>query len=160
LTAITLLAVFGAFHGWQWLLLVTAGVVLAMGFVALRRCSDGGTSYRLLHPWHVTEVAQAVDAVSKWNAPVCTESKPACCADDVRVFRTSLGILISGSKLYSAAGPVSVFAMSCCDKVMDPQMASILARLILQLRHHAGSFELVQRHQSVFHLLFRANERG
>ena len=160
LAAMTLLGVFGAFDGWQWLLLATAGVALTMGVVVLRRRSDGGTRCRLLHPWHVGEVAQAVDAVSKQNAPACTKSKSACCAGDIRVFRTSLGILISGSKLYSAAGPVSVFAMSRCDQVMDRETASVLARLILQLRHHAGSFELVQRHQCVFYLLFRANERG
>lgn len=155
LAAITLLGVSGAFDGWQWLLLVTAGVVLTMGFVALRRRSDGGTRYRLLHPWHVREIAQAVDAVSKWNAPGCAGSQPACDTGDVRVSRTSLGILISGTRLYSAAGPISVFTMSRRDKVMDRETASVLARLILQLRHHAGSFELVQRHQSVFHLLLR-----
>ena len=160
LAAITLLGVIGAFDGWPWLLLATAGVALTMGFVVLRRRSDGGTRYRLLHPWHVREIAQAVDAVSRWNAPVCSGSQPACGAGDVSVFRTSLGVLISGTRLYSAAGPISVFAMSRCDKVMDRETASVLARLILQLRHHAGSFELVQRHQSVFHLLFRANERA
>jgi prolipoprotein diacylglyceryltransferase len=155
LLAITLLGVIGAFDGWQWLLLATAGVALTMGFVVLRRRSDGGTRYRLLHPWHVSEIAQAVGAVYKCNAPGCSGSQPACGAGDVRVSRTSRGILISGTRLYSAAGPISVFAMSRCDKVMDRETASILARLILQLRHHAGSFELVQRHQCVFHLLLR-----
>jgi hypothetical protein len=153
LAAMTLLGVIAAFDGWQWLLLATAGVALTMGFVVLRRRSDGGTRYRLLHPWHVREIAQAVDTVSKWNAPGCAGSQPACGAGDVRVSHTSLGILISGSRLYSSTGPISVFAMSRCDKVMDRETASILARLILKLRHHAGSFELVQRHQSVFLLL-------
>lgn len=128
-----------------WHGLLFAGMVLAMlAATALGRLRP---ERRLLHPGHVSEIAEILDELTR-TEPAPTWPAPR--ASQVRVGCTSLGCKLSGSGLH---GDVPHYALSSRDGAMTEEAARTLASLILRLRHPSGRDHLLPGNQGVFHLL-------
>lgn len=142
-----------------WHIGATVCLAAAMIVIALRRRFQRPAKYRLLHPRHVKEVAEAVELISapanestvvgQWTVMPGRDSAPA----DIRIGCTSLGVQISADKVRGAAGYIYHYALSFRDGGMTEETARILARLILQLKRATGSSEFVKGNRDVFHLL-------
>jgi len=142
-----------------WHIGATVCLAVTMIVISLRRRFQRPDKYRLLHPRHVKEVAEAVERISapankstvagQWTVTPGRNSAPA----DIRIGRTSLGVQISADKVRGAAGYVYHYALSFRDGGMTEETARILARLILQLKRATGSSEFVKGNRDVFHLL-------
>jgi hypothetical protein len=132
------------------------GVVLTMLAVALRRRADKARKFEISHPHHLSELAQAIDLVSK--APrreAAIESRNGDQEGPV-VTCTTLGIQISGGKIQTETTVIDHYAFSCRGGTMNREAAATLASLILRLRRAPASQELVGGDQGVFHLLLRS----
>ncbi len=134
-------------------------LMLTMITVALRRHLRPAANYRLLHPQHIKELAEAVEEVScmATERPARSTSHA---PPEVHVALTSLGIQLSGSKLQSAGGFILHYTFSDRHEVMSREPAHILARVICQLKHLSGAVELVEGNRGVFHCLAPSPGRG
>lgn len=135
----------------SWHATVTAGLVAAMIAVALRRRFRKTAKHQLLHPRHVKEVAEAIEA---FHLPQYQMS-PGIEPKSVDLRCTSLGIRISASRTQSPAGHFQHYALSSKNYGMTEDIGRTLAGLILQLRHPLAASEIVRGRQGVFHLLIR-----
>jgi Prolipoprotein diacylglyceryl transferase/Domain of unknown function (DUF4157) len=142
-----------------------AALALAMVTIAICRRRRSTPTHRLLHPHHVKEIAEAVDAVSntatapvpryRWRAARPPASAPVAIAAGC----TSLGIRISaGTRARGAARP-DHYALSHRDGGLSEETARVLAGLILQLRHAVGAGEVLRGRHDVFHLVIDSGGR-
>ncbi len=129
------------FHFWHGG--VTAIVALAMIVVSLRQSHQSSMSSRILHPYHIKEVAEAIEGVSAGNPP--TTCIPVCC--------TSIGVRISQGRIEQEDNRVSHYSLSCSNCCMSEKTAKTLAVLILKLRHPLDSAKIVRGRKGVFHVL-------
>src|SRR5205085_11305342 len=120
-----------------------------MAAVAAFRKYRRPLKYKLLHPRHVKELAEAVETLSGLGEA----ARPG--RAEIHVCRTSLGVLISAGGAGDTAGSTRHYALSCRNEVMDEGTAKILAGLICRLRHGPASGELFRGRHAVFHLLLR-----
>jgi len=132
-----------AWHNAVW-----ASMIALMLSAAVRRKLDRTQKFLLLHPHHVSEVAEAL--------------RLAATADENGVRRltvasTSLGVQISAGSIHDHEIAISHYTFSRRDG-LNRESAAVLAKLIMQLRHTTGSTELLTG-QGAFHLLVRPPEK-
>jgi len=132
-----------------WHLGATGCVMLAMVIVTLLRRLRNSARYQLLHPHHVKEVAEVVEALSM------LASEHDAGPTHVHIGSTSLGIQISASTVQGAPDWIHLYALSSTRHVMTEESAKTIAALIRQLKHYTGWEELIGPNQGVFHLLIR-----
>jgi Prolipoprotein diacylglyceryl transferase len=143
-----------SFH---WLLVgLTASLALTMIAIALKRHFHGATEYKLLHPYHVKEIAEVLERVSNLaiEKTNLSDSLPTC--SNIPVVCTSLGIQISASKIKQAGNLLYLYTLSQNNGTMVEETAKVLARLIFQLQHVVNSSELIKGSRGAFHLLLPA----
>jgi len=131
---------FGVLHFQFWHVLATLCVAGTMVAVALKRRFQNTPKHRLLHPSHVKEFAEVLQRVAN---PV---------SNGVQVGCTSLGIRVSVGEIRGEQGVVWHYGLSQLDGEMTEEVAKIMGRLIVQLRHYSGG-RLMRGKQGVFHLL-------
>lgn len=144
------------FHWWH--VFSTAGLILLMIAVALKRHFKKNPKHLLLNPRHVEEVARAVDTLSHTTGKVCAINEANPPSAQIYLACTSQHIQISGSKIKSQADDIYHYALSRRKDELTKESAEILAGLILQLKQltvSQGSHELLKGRQGVFHLLIR-----
>ena len=124
-----------------WHVLVTLCVVCTLLGVVLKRRLHKTPMHRLLHPYHMREIAEVLQRI--------TNALPT----GIHVESTSLGIQLSFSQIKSEAGILYHYALSCQKGDMAEEMARRSAKLIVQLKHPLSSSELIRGNQGVFHLL-------
>jgi hypothetical protein len=102
----------------------------------------------------VKQIASAIHSLqgSRENAAMLPD--PRCTV--VSVARTSLGIQISGSELWSGDERVYQYTLSSASAVMTEKVAKLLVGLIRLLNGAEGRQKLISQGQGVFHLLIRA----
>ena len=130
----------------SWHLAVVACMIAAMLATAVHRKVDRTRKFRLLHPHHVSEIAEVLrraDFVSS------------AASGNVVVASTSMGLQISTVEIPTEQTAICQYAFSHRSGRMEHETASILARLVMQLRHAAGLPELLTGERGVFHLLVR-----
>ncbi|HEX8162187.1 MAG TPA: prolipoprotein diacylglyceryl transferase family protein [Pyrinomonadaceae bacterium] len=148
----------GNFHLWH----AAATVLMAatMIVVAVRRRSDQTARHSLLHPRHVREVAEAVEALDglalKNASGLADDTEPS----SVYVARTSRDIQISASVIPDADGLIHHYTLSKRKELMTEDVAGTIAGLILLLKHPSASYELVRGGDGVFHALVRPRDEG
>jgi prolipoprotein diacylglyceryltransferase len=118
---------------YAWHIGVVGCMVLAMVIVTLSRRWRNDAQYQLLHPHHVKEVAEVIEALS---TQVSEHD-----ADPTHIYigSTSLGIQISASTIQGPTDLIHLYAFSSTRSVMTEEAAKTLATLISQLKHHTGS---------------------
>jgi hypothetical protein len=124
-----------------WHALAAFAVICTMVVVSLRRRFQHISMYRLLHPYHVKEIAGALERVSREIAA------------GIQVERTSLGIQLSYSYIKSETGEFYHYTLSHSSEDIVEDAARMIAKLIMQLRHHARQNRLVRSRPGIFHLL-------
>lgn len=130
-----------------WYLATAIAIGIAMIAVALLRSRAHGDR-DLLHPHHVREIAEIPQAVA-----------PPARSGDSRavplpgVVATSRGIAISAGSVEVDRGALDHYAFSSLQAPLSYRGATSIARLLLQIRHHAGRAEMVPGAEGVFHLL-------
>jgi len=145
--------------GWHRLAVAFLGV--AMLAIAARRWFQSEPKHRLLHPRHVGEIARLIDALSiaspdnprpfRWTVMAERMSRP----EVIRIGNTSIGLQISTGEIVDRSGArVRHYTLSCRGREMSEDLARLLARLIGQLRHHAGGPKLLKGDRGVFHASF------
>jgi Prolipoprotein diacylglyceryl transferase len=149
LTALVALAeLFGLLPLQWWHVDLAVCLVLTMLIVAgVRRCWRIPKD-KLLHPHHIQELAEVVEAVSCF-----VDADRAPNPTDVPIGCTSFDVLVSASRISNAEGSVYTYTLSYRNKVMEEEAAQILAELICQLRHCSGSGKLIRGRAAVFHVL-------
>jgi hypothetical protein len=141
------------FHAWHTA--VTALLVLAAVFIALKRRYRKTKKHLLLHPRHVKEIAEAMQIVFHPAAQGVLPKTLNAIKQDIQVAHTSLGIKISASRVNDEAGITHHFALSSQSGMMTEEAASIISDLILKLKYPTGSIKLTKGNQGVFHLLIQ-----
>ena len=133
---------------WQaWHAVATAGLAAVMIGIVLHRRSPAGLRYRIRHPQHVEQLARALDQVTR-----AAEAPQRATGAAPPIASTSLGLRLSAGKIGGADGPVDFYAFSAGSGPLPAPAARAVADLILQLRHPAGSAELIQGGHGVYHL--------
>jgi hypothetical protein len=132
-----------------WQIGATGCMILAIVIVAFMRRLRNSVRYQFLHPHHVREIAEVIEALS------VLASEQGVDPTHVRIGSTSLGIQISASIVQSATDWIHLYTLSSTGHVMTEETAKTVAALIRQLRHHTGSEELIGPNRGVFHLLMR-----
>lgn len=151
--AVVLAEVFGILALYPWHIVAMAFLICTMIVVALDRCLRRRVSYKLLHPHHMKEVAEAIELVAQTTADWNLGFRQ----DTVHVGRTSLGIQISASEIPKGASSIHHYALSHQNGSIPEEMVRVLTRLILQLKHPGSSSELLTGQHGVFHLLVHAS---
>ena len=105
----------------------------------MHRKLDPAQKFRMLHPSHLREIAEALRGGG----------------GRVEVSCTSAGLRISSGEIVTEAGVVRQYAFSLSGRLLEREVADVIAALIIKLRHPAGSPELVPGNHGVFHLLVR-----
>jgi len=130
------------FHSWH---VAGAGVIaMTMMAVAVMKRFDNGEGHKLLLPRHIREVALAIEPGREMNG------RP-----NVRVRRTSLGLLISTSHIKTPDADADLYTLSSAKDELNENVAREVARLLLRLRPSTASNELIRGEHGVFHLLVR-----
>jgi hypothetical protein len=137
-----------------WHFAALALLISAMLAVSVRRHFQSTSSFQLLHPQHVKQIASAIHyfQASRANAPIL--AVPGCTV--VSVARTSLGIQISGSELCSGDERVYQYTLSSQGKAMSQKTAERMLRLIRRLNGATGREKLIAGNSGVFHVLLFA----
>jgi hypothetical protein len=146
--AIALAELFRILTLYPWHIVATACLICTMIVVALDRHFRRKASHQLLHPHHIKEVAEAIELVTAVEKNV--SFKP----DTIRMGRTALGIQISGSRIADGTKLIYLYTLSHQSENMTEETASILARLILQLKHPYNTHKLIKSQHKVFHMVF------
>ena len=141
------------FHAWH--AAATACMVSVMIATAARRQLRGEAKYRLFHPRHIKEVAEAVGLFSSLASRPTGFSERAIAAEDVRIAHTSVGVKISASRIEDGSGLIDHFAISHQSDVMSEKIARVLGRLVLQLGHYSGPSRIVSQKAGIYHFLIR-----
>ncbi|MGB2603194.1 MAG: prolipoprotein diacylglyceryl transferase family protein, partial [Terracidiphilus sp.] len=140
----------------RWHLAVFALLAAAMIAVSLGRRLQEASTFQLLHPRHVHQVADAVKVACGPAARSAAE--PDAALTVVSLARTSLGVQISGSEVECGAERVRHFTLSSAREPMTESTAGTLAELIRRLVGAVGPDELIAGPQGLFHLLIRVPE--
>lgn len=140
------------FHAWH--VAATVLMLLTMIAVACARRLRKTATFQLLHPRHIKEVAEAIEAVTE-HATARKASDLGAGPGDIYMVSTSLGVQISASKVDSATGPLFHYALSYRNGTMTEETAAALAKLVLQLRHPTGSNTFIKGDNGIFHLLMQ-----
>lgn len=152
-----LLVVCGEFFGvlpfqW-WHVAVTGLVMLTMLVLSVSRRLQSDTSYQLLLPRHVEEIAQALDSTSNHADSNGGGTRRGSHTPGIALDCTSLGVQISAGRIKVAGSLLYHYALSNKTANMTEASARALAKLIVRLRHPAGKSDVVAGKQGVFHLL-------
>ena len=144
---------------YSWHVITTVLMVLATITISLKRRFQKTPKFQLRHPRHVKEVAQALEMTSKSAAetPVASNGKFVPAA--IPISCTSQGIRISAGKINNKVGCIHHYTFSHKNKTMTDEMAKILAKLILQLKHLSCSYEMGSRNQGIYHLLIHPSSQ-
>jgi hypothetical protein len=118
-------------------------LLLALALVSFKRTLRGGATHMLTHPRHVREIARVIDAPQRAGDG----------REQVNVKRTSLGLLISTSRIETAGGLVLHYALSSGEQNLNEASLRAAARIILRLKPPTRSYELIKGSGGVFHLL-------
>jgi hypothetical protein len=140
----------------QWHLATLACLVATVIAVSLKRHFQRTPTFRLLHPQHIEQVANAVKASGASADHAIAE--PDKTFTVVSVASTSLGIQISGGQIDHGAERVYHYTLSSAGEAMTEGRARSLARLIRRLNGMAGSDKLIAGAHGVFHLLIAVPE--
>jgi len=136
-----------------WHIASIAFVILTMAALTVHRQVRRIPTYRLLHPRHIREIADALEfARSKPLAVPQTSPQ-------IYVGCTSLGIQISGSEVELQDCRVPHYTISRGRQPLTADVARALGVIICRLRHSDCEFDLIPGGQTVFHLLIRAETR-
>ena len=142
---------FQVWHFWVGATLI----VIMLGVTVCRRFTST-SKYRLLHPRHVEEVANTLQALSDGSTLSGSARLHKASGAPMRVVRTSLGIQMSSSRIRIDRTWINQYCLSRETGTLTEDSAKVLARLVLQLRHLCGAHELIKGQWNVFHLLVRA----
>jgi hypothetical protein len=140
----------------RWHLATFASLIMIVIAVSLKRRFQRTPTFRLLHPRHIQQVANAVKTL-------CAPAGHAIAEPDktftvVSVASTSLGVQISGGQIDRGAERVYHYTLSSAGEAMTEGTARTLAGLIRRLNGVAGSDKLIAGAQGVFHLLISVPE--
>jgi Prolipoprotein diacylglyceryl transferase len=146
------------FQGWH--IMVTAGLILAMIAITLKRRFQRTPRYELLHPRHVREVAEALKLVNSTedktqNASKWTVFPRSNIPTTLHLACTSLGVQISAGRFRDVAGEVHHYTFSYRNGGMTEETARVLADLVLRLLQANDQGEVVNGNHQTFHLLVR-----
>jgi len=135
-------------HAWH--LAITLALPLLMLTVAMWRKFDRAETFRIRHPQHVSEIAEAMEALFHLSTHHGNEIPP----DKTPVARTSKGFQISAS-LVGGNKPVPLhFTISCQGRHIAKAAAANLANVVLQLNPDSIGREILPgSEKGVFHLL-------
>ena len=134
-----------------WHLFVLASLWFMMLVIAAWRRWANAPRHLLLGPRHLHEIADALRSIFD-QAGVSGQGTVICL--------TSLGIQISGGIINKPASPTFHYALSGQNSPLPQAWATVLAGLILRLRHPLVTFYQFKRGSSgVYHLLVPSAER-
>jgi Prolipoprotein diacylglyceryl transferase len=134
------------FQSWH----VAMAICLILSSIALisRWLLQKTDRYKILHPSHVKELAEATEAATRLATSGAFDSKRG-----VQVSCTSVGIQVSASKLEGMAGDVYHYALSYRNGALSKRTEKAIADLILKTSHPSASYELIRARSGVMHLL-------
>lgn len=140
----------------RWHVAAFASLTATMIGVSIKRRVQRTPTFRLLHPRHIHQVADAVKALKTSPSQVITEPDQTLAI--VSVASTSLGFQISGGQIDSGNDRVYHYTLSSGNETMSERTARSLAGLIRQLNGTEGPEQLIAGAQGVFHLLISVPE--
>ena len=135
----------------RWHLVTFASLIAVVVAVSFKRRFQRTPTFRLLHPRHIQQLANAVKALCASGGHTIAE--PDKTFTVVSVASTSLGVQISGGQIDRGAERVYHYTLSSAGEAMTERTAKSLAGLIRRLNGAAGSDKLIAGAHGVFHLL-------
>ena len=139
----------GALPARSWHVAAFAILAATMIGVSLRRHLQKISSFQLLYPGHVEQVATALQFLraARLSAAPQAESRI------VSVARTSLGIQLSGSEICHGGEHIYHYTVSSAGTVLSERAARLLVSLIRRLDGPQGREKVIPVGRGVFHLL-------
>ena len=122
---------------WHWH--VTGIVFFVMMFVIFSERYSTVSKYKIYRPRHVKEIA---NILSSNNLQPTDKTKT-----------TSLGIQVSSGVINDNGRAIQHYAISCLDGAMSDAVATLFAKLIMQLKHPGKDHEIIKGGNGVIHIL-------
>jgi prolipoprotein diacylglyceryltransferase len=157
LCAVTWAELTGTLAFRSWHLGATAFLGMTMIAIAIRRVMQGTSSYLLLHPRHMREVAEAVQLASNLAVERCDICKQNPTPLNVHIGCTSLDVQVSASKIKSTVGYIYHYTLSRQNGSISEEIAKSLAQFILRIKHPSETSDFIQGNRGIFHLLVHAS---
>jgi hypothetical protein len=142
----------------SWHFAATTLVVLPMISLAVKRRFGNSVKYKLLHPYHIKEIAEAVQQLSRFSEENSVQDKEDKRTFSIPMAHTSLGVRISASKIANESENLHFYALSSQNGMLTEEAVQILKDLILKLKYPSASAKITKGNQGVFHLLIQPLE--
>jgi len=147
--AVALAMVGGLLPRSSWAVLVSAGLLGTSIVVAVARAARGWNDDRLFRARHVKEIAEGVRHLADHHSPEAALDGGGA----VQLYGTSLGLLLSNSRIESGGVSFVTYTVSLRDRTMTHRVARKLGRLVLRLRGSASTGQVFPATEGVFHLV-------
>jgi prolipoprotein diacylglyceryltransferase len=134
---------------YNWHIIMTALLLLFSVFIILR--NNYGS--KVTNPRHVKQIAIALNKAYKAELSVPEENTSPV---SVNIFQTKLGLNLSKGKVKQEGNLVNHYTISCKkNNLLNYAVVEKLATIIQQIQKHKNQFEIYQRQNEVFHILFK-----
>jgi len=134
---------------YNWHIMMTALLLLFSAFIILR--NNYGS--KVTNPRHVKQIAIALNKAYKDELSVQDENTSPV---SVNIFQTKLGLNLSKGKVNQEGSLVNHYTISCKkNNLLSYAVAEKLATIIQQIQKHKNQFEIYERQNAVFHILFK-----
>lgn len=130
-------------YGWHWVIFVVMLLAAAVSIYRFRK----NAQKELLLPLHIRQLAEGLELLE-------TAGKTASDANNVNVYTTKKGFSVSCGKQHGETGQIFYTISSRKKNIMDRPLAEKMAGVIGLLKSHGDQYELVEKHNGVFHILF------
>lgn len=133
-----------------WHLWSLPALVLLMIATAVKRNFSINPTHKILHPKHVLEIANCIEALQKKQIA----------SDKILIAKTSLGLKISSGTITDTNESSFHYTFSNNEKnkiKINKTIAKILGTLIQTLKHSAMPFNIIEGQSGVFHIVFPIN---
>lgn len=137
-----------------WLLPAAAALTLIMAVLTLARRLTPNHRFRLRHPHHVRELAQALHQLSQLASSASGSKSAAAPPPRINLFTTTCGIQLSGGTLRQSTQNQNLhhYCLSASHTALTKSDAQTLSTLIVRLLDLPRPAQLLERKPGIFHL--------
>lgn len=150
LTAITYLMSINGWlpqYAWHWIILAVMIIASIVTIYYFHRNPE----HALFFPPHIRQLAEGLNVLENVNAaPAHTQA--------VNIYTTRSGLSVSCGR-HPEGGGIDFFTLSTKNKTaISQRSAKRMAQIIGMLTHHPGNYELIEKQNGIYHILFRKRQ--
>ena len=129
--------------------IVIAGLLFILSAIIILR---NNSTNKLTNPRHIKQIAIALNKAYRDQLPVIEPTSPV----SINIFQTKQGLNLSKGRLNKGGDMLNHYTISCKKKnLLTMAIVQKLATIIQQIQKHKNQFEIYERQNAVFHILFK-----